>query len=199
MQINNTFQCTECNIKFAQYLQYTNYNNYQYAQIPNARPVTVVQQSPLYAQNEQIPINEIKYNNNINEFSMINNNNNLVVDNVPQIINSFYYINNNNVQVPQIERNNNFNETSINYNEDLNNNMYSINNNASLKYKKLKKPKPKKYNCIFNKNTLQVLENMTITNEDKLIFILNNFQNIKIDPLIIKVLEERKTKKHSKT
>ena len=236
MQINNTFQCTECNIKFAQYLQYTNYNNYQYAQIPNARPVTVVQQSPLYAQNEQIPINEIKYNNkknknlsnkskkqnkknddidldeeepedinrineiknnnnNINEFSMINNNNNLVVDNVPQIINSFYYINNNNVQVPQIERNNNFNETSINYNEDLNNNMYSINNNASLKYKKLKKPKPKKYNCIFNKNTLQVLENMTITNEDKLIFILNNFQNIKIDPLIIKVLEERKTKK----
>ena len=127
MQINNTFQCTECNIKFAQYLQYTNYNNYQYAQIPNARPVTVVQQSPLYAQNEQIPINEIKYNNkknknlsnkskkqnkknddidldeeepedinrineiknnnnNINEFSMINNNNNLVVDNVPQII-----------------------------------------------------------------------------------------------------------------
>ena len=217
-------------------MQYTNYNNYQYAQIPNARPVTVVQQSPLYAQNEQIPINEIKYNNkknknlsnkskkqnkknddidldeeepedinrineiknnnnNINEFSMINNNNNLVVDNVPQIINSFYYINNNNVQVPQIERNNNFNETSINYNEDLNNNMYSINNNASLKYKKLKKPKPKKYNCIFNKNTLQVLENMTITNEDKLIFILNNFQNIKIDPLIIKVLEERKTKK----
>jgi hypothetical protein len=36
---------------------------------------------------------------------------------------------------------------------------------------------------------------MSITNEDKLLYILNNFKNIRIDPLIIKVLEERKTKK----
>ena len=64
-----------------------------------------------------------------------------------------------------------------------------------MKNKKLKKPKPKKYNCIFNKNTLQILENMSITNEDKLLYILNNFKNIRIDPLIIKVLEDRKTKK----
>ena len=141
-------------------------------------------------------INEIN-NNNINEFNMTNNNNNkMVLDNVPQIINSFYYINNNNQMTPipkDKERNTNSNDTSINYNEEMSNNNNSINNNSSLKNKK--KPKPKKYNCIFNKNTLQILENMSITNEDKLLYILHNFKNIRIDPLIIKVLEDRKTKK----
>ena len=140
-------------------------------------------------------INEIN-NNNINEFNMMNNNNNkMVIDNVPQIINSFYYINNNNQMTPlskDKERNTNSNDTSINYNEEMSNNN-SINNNYSLKNKK--KQKPKKYNCIFNKNTLQILENMSITNEDKLLYILHNFKNIRIDPLIIKVLEDRKTKK----
>ena len=145
-------------------------------------------------------------NNNINDFNMMKTNNNMIIDNVPQIINSFYYINNNtnNSQSPSFllkekEKNNtNSNETSINYNEELsNNNINNINsiNNNSLLMKKLKKPKAKKYNCIFNKNTLQILENMSITNEDKLLYILNNFKNIRIDPLIIKVLEERKTKK----
>ena len=141
-------------------------------------------------------INEIN-NNNINEFNMMNNNNNkMVLDNVPQIINSFYYINNNNQMTPipkDKERNSNSNDTSVNYNEEMSNNNNSINNNSSLKNKK--KPKPKKYNCIFNKNTLQILENMSITNEDKLLYILHNFKNIRIDPLIIKVLEDRKTKK----
>ena len=148
-------------------------------------------------------INQMKnVNNNINQFNMLKTNNNLVIDNVPQIINSFYYINNNNTNNSNTqifrERNQNTysNETSVNYNEELsNNNINSINNNSSLKNKKLKKPKSKKYNCIFNKNVLQILENMSITNEDKLIYILNNFKNIRIDPLIIKVLEERKTKK----
>ena len=150
---------------------------------------------------------QIKNNNsNINDFNMMKANNNMIIDNVPQIINSFYYINNNtnNSQSPSFllkekEKNNtNSNETSINYNEELsNNNINNINsiNNNSLLMKKLKKPKAKKYNCIFNKNTLQILENMSITNEDKLLYILNNFKNIRIDPLIIKVLEERKTKK----
>ena len=150
---------------------------------------------------------QIKNNNsNINDFNMMKTNNNMIIDNVPQIINSFYYINNNtnNSQSPSFllkekEKNNtNSNETSINYNEELsNNNINNINsiNNNSLLMKKLKKPKGKKYNCIFNKNTLQILENMSITNEDKLLYILNNFKNIRIDPLIIKVLEERKTKK----
>ena len=137
---------------------------------------------------------------------MMKSNNNMIIDNVPQIINSFYYINNNtnNSQSPSFllkekdKNNTNSNETSINYNEELsNNNINNINsiNNNSLLMKKLKKPKAKKYNCIFNKNTLQILENMSITNEDKLLYILNNFKNIRIDPLIIKVLEERKTKK----
>ena len=151
-------------------------------------------------------INERRNNNNsINDFNMMKANNNMIIDNVPQIINSFYYINNNtnNTQSPSFllkekEKNTNSNETSINYNEELsNNNINNINsiNNNSLMMKKLKKPKTKKYNCIFNKNTLQILENMSITNEDKLLYILNNFKNIRIDPLIIKVLEERKTKK----
>ena len=84
----------------------------------------------------------------------------------------------------------------MNYTEASSNNINSINNNSSsMKNLKLKKPKPKRYNCIFNKTTLQVLENLTITNEDKLLYILNNFKNIRIDPLIIKVLEERKSKK----
>ena len=163
--------------------------------------ITIVEE-PEETNNE---INQIKSNNNnINEFSMMNTNNNMIIDNVPQIINSFYYINNNtNNTQAQIfkdkEKNTYSNETSINNNEEFSNNninnINSINNNSSLKIKKLKKPKPKKYNCIFNKNTLQILENMSITNEDKLLYILHNFKNIRIDPLIIKVLEERKTKK----
>ena len=153
-------------------------------------------------------INEIKNNNNnINAFSTAKNNNNMMMnDNMPQIINSFYYFNNNpnaiNSQVQLLkdkDKNNYSNETSVNYNEELSNNninnINSINNNSSMNIKKLKKVKPKKYNCIFNKNTLQILENMSITNEDKLLYILNNFKNIRIDPLILKVLEERKTKK----
>ena len=150
-------------------------------------------------------INEIKKNNNsINEFNMLRNNNNLVIDKVPQIINSFYYVNNNNVNNYQAqylkdkEKFTNSNDTSVNYNEELsnNNNINSVNNNSSLKNKKIiKKSKPRKYNCIFTKNVLSILENMSITNEDKLLYILTNFKNIRIDPLIIKVLEERKTKK----
>ena len=148
--------------------------------------------------NEINNINNI--NTNVNQFNMIrnSNNNNMVIGNVPQIINSFYYINNN-AQIAHMprerERLANSNDTSVNYNEEMSNNINSINNNSSLKNKKLKKSKPKKYNCIFNKNTLQILENMSITNEDKLLYILNNFRNIRIDPLIIKVLEDRKTKK----
>ena len=240
LSINNTFQCTECNLKFTQYLSY-NYNRYPYAKIPNARPMTVVPQQVLIAPKEQIPLNQIKNNNNnkknknlsnkskkqykkneeivieddpednnqineinnintnVNQFNMIrnNNNNNMVIGNMPQIINSFYYINNN-AQIAHMQRERerqvNSNDTSVNYNEEMsNNNINSINNNSSLKNKK--KSKPKKYNCIFNKNTLQILENMSITNEDKLLYILNNFRNIRIDPLIIKVLEDRKTKK----
>ena len=150
-------------------------------------------------------INEIKKNNNsINEFNMLRNNNNLVIDKMPQIINSFYYVNNNNVNNFQAqylkdkEKFTNSNDTSVNYNEELsnNNNINSVNNNSSLKNKKIiKKSKPRKYNCIFTKNVLSILENMSITNEDKLLYILTNFKNIRIDPLIIKVLEERKTKK----
>ena len=148
--------------------------------------------------NEINQINNI--NTNVNQYNMIrnSNNNNMIIGNSPQIINSFYYINNN-AQIAHMsrerERLSNSNDTSVNYNEEMSNNINSINNNSSMKNKKLKKSKPKKYNCIFNKNTLQILENMSITNEDKLLYILNNFRNIRIDPLIIKVLEDRKTKK----
>ena len=148
--------------------------------------------------NEINQINNI--NTNVNQYNMIrnSNNNNMIIGNSPQIINSFYYINNN-AQIAHMsrerERLTNSNDTSVNYNEEMSNNINSINNNSSMKNKKLKKSKPKKYNCIFNKNTLQILENMSITNEDKLLYILNNFRNIRIDPLIIKVLEDRKTKK----
>ena len=148
--------------------------------------------------NEINQINNI--NTNVNQYNMIRNssNNNMIIGNSPQIINSFYYINNN-AQIAHMsrerERLSNSNDTSVNYNEEMSNNINSINNNSSMKNKKLKKSKPKKYNCIFNKNTLQILENMSITNEDKLLYILNNFRNIRIDPLIIKVLEDRKTKK----
>ena len=148
--------------------------------------------------NEINQINNI--NTNVNQYNMIrnSNNNNMIIGNSPQIINSFYYINNN-AQIAHMSRERerlaNSNDTSVNYNEEMSNNINSINNNSSMKNKKLKKSKPKKYNCIFNKNTLQILENMSITNEDKLLYILNNFRNIRIDPLIIKVLEDRKTKK----
>ena len=176
VSINNTFQCTECNLKFAQYLSY-NYNHYPYAQIPNPRPMTVVPQQVLIAPKQQIPLNQIKNNNikknknlsnkskkqnkkneeivieddpeddnqineinninsNVNQFNMIrnNNNNNMVISNVPQIINSFYYINNN-AQIAHMSRERerlaNSNDTSVNYNEEMSNNINSINNNSS--------------------------------------------------------------------
>ena len=71
LSINSTFQCTECNLKFAQYLSY-NYNHYPYAQIPNPRPMTVVPQQVLIAPHEQIPLNQIK-NNNIKNNKNISN------------------------------------------------------------------------------------------------------------------------------
>jgi len=247
ISINKIFQCAECNLKFSQYFAY-NYQNYPYGSIPNPHPMAIIPPQPVYTNNKQVPVTQIKNNkkiknnlikskkqnkkneaiiiedepedndnmineiknnnNNINENNFIKNNNNnmMMNDNMPQIINSFYYINNNpnaiNSQVQLLkdkDKNTYSNETSINYNEELSNNninnINSINNNSSMNIKKLKKAKPKKYNCIFNKNTLQILENMSITNEDKLLYILNNFKNIRIDPLILKVLEERKAKK----
>ena len=200
---------------------YTNNNQVPVQQVKNNKKnkINLIKSKKQNKKNEEIiidddpedndnKINEIKNNNNnINAFSTAKNNNNMMMnDNMPQIINSFYYFNNNpnaiNSQVQLLkdkDKNNYSNETSVNYNEELSNNninnINSINNNSSMNIKKLKKVKPKKYNCIFNKNTLQILENMSITNEDKLLYILNNFKNIRIDPLILKVLEERKTKK----
>ena len=197
---------------------YTNNNQVPVQQVKNNKKNknNLIKSKKQNKKNEEIIIedepednvNEIKNNNNnINAFSTAKNNNNMMMnDNMPQIINSFYYFNNNpnaiNSQVQLLkdkDKNNYSSETSVNYNEELSNNninnINTINNNSSMNIKKLKKVKPKKYNCIFNKNTLQILENMSITNEDKLLYILNNFKNIRIDPLILKVLEERKTKK----
>ena len=216
--VNNIFRCEECHIKIAQLLTY-NYNTFGFAQMQNPYMVnmTMNPQRQMYQRNEEISpsmnknniINKKNKNKQNKKYEDINNTNiqdfnnrnnkTILIDNVPQVINSFYYTNNNNVNIPRIimnEKNKIPVQSSMNYTEASSNNINSINNNSSsMKNLKLKKPKPKRYNCIFNKTTLQVLENLTITNEDKLIYILNNFKNIRIDPLIIKVLEERKSKK----
>ena len=209
--VNNVFRCEECHIKLAQLLTY-NYNTFGFAQMQNP-------QRQMYQRNDEINNNinnnlinnkknkkqnkkyeEINTNmniqNNNNAFNQYNiNNQKVLIDNVP-VINSFYYNNNMNISNPMMKGNViNSGQNSMNSIEGGNSNINSINNNSSMKNLKLKKPKPKKYNYIFNKNTLQVLENLSLTNEDKLLYILNTFKNIQIDPLIIKVLEERKSKK----
>ena len=192
-----------------------NINPFSYGQIQNS-PLRIVQTNSLFEPSIQIPLIQKKNNNKNNKNLSLNKNiiqneknednddesdinecneNNTfnnpskkkTMENIPQLINSFYFLNEN------IKKNNQSNDISINNNEEnknINNDNNIINN---LKNNKIKeKSKHKKHNYIFNKNLLQILENFDLTNEEKILYILDNFKNIKFDPLILKVLEYRK-------
>ena len=193
-----------------------NYTNFPYGQIPNA-PLRIVQAQSLFEPSVQIPYFQLKNNNNkknknLNkkqngkneeeeeEIDSSESNKNqmkipqgkkMVIENTPQLINSFCYVNDNTINQKNLKSN----ENSINNNEEYsNNNIINIlSNNA--KNNSRPKSKSKKNVTYFNKNTLAILENFDLTNEEKLLYILDNFKNIKIDPLIIKVLEDRKNNK----
>ena len=129
---------------------------------------------------------ESEINNNINENNLFNKPSKKKVDeNIPQSINSFYFLKEN-----FKKENNQINEVLTNINEPNNKKKSSIGHN--IKNKSKDKSKYKKNNLLFNKNLLTILENFDLTNEEKLLYILDNYKNIKIDPLIIKVLEYRK-------
>ena len=127
--------------------------------------------------------------NNINKNIMKNSNSKRkVIENIPQLINSFYYLN------ESLKSQNNIsNEILENSNDDkeIKSNNFILN----LKSKIKEKSKHKKTNYIFNANLLEVLENYDLTNEEKLLYILDNYKNVKIDPIILKVLEYRKKRK----
>ena len=192
-----------------------NINPFSYGQIQNS-PLRIVQTNSLFEPSIQIPLIQKKNNNKNNKNLSLNKNiiqneknednndesdinecneNNTfnnpskkkTMENIPQLINSFYFLNEN------IKKNNQSNDISINNNEEnknINNDNNIINN---LKNNKIKeKTKHKKHNYIFNKSLLQILENFDLTNEEKILYILDNFKNIKFDPLILKVLEYRK-------
>ena len=192
-----------------------NINPFSYGQIQNS-PLRIVQTNSLFEPSIQIPLIQKKNNNknnknlslnkniiqneknkdnddenDINECNENNTFNNTskkkTMENIPQLINSFYFLNEN------IKKNNQSNDILINNNEEnknINNDNNIINN---LKNNKIKeKSKHKKHNYIFNKSLLQILENFDLTNEEKILYILDNFKNIKFDPLILKVLEYRK-------
>ena len=192
-----------------------NINPFSYGQIQNS-PLRIVQTNSLFEPSIQIPLIQKKNNNKNNKNLSLNKNiiqneknednddesdinecneNNTfnnpskkkTMENIPQLINSFYFLNEN------IKKNNQSNDISINNNEEnknINNDNNIINN---LKNNKIKeKSKHKKHNYIFNKSLLQILENFDLTNEEKILYILDNFKNIKFDPLILKVLEYRK-------
>ena len=127
--------------------------------------------------------------NNLNENILENNNSKRkVIQNIPQLINSFYYLNEN-----LSKQNNITNEILENSNDDKE--IKSNNFIRNLKSKIKEKSKYKKANYIFNVNLLEVLENYDLTNEEKLLYILDNYKNVKIDPIILKVLEYRKKRK----
>ena len=188
-----------------------NINPFSYGQIQNS-PLRIVQTNSLFEPSIQIPLIQKKNNNKNNKNLSLNKNiiqneknednddesdinecneNNTfnnpskkkTMENIPQLINSFYFLNEN------IKKNNQSNDISINNNEEnknINNDNNIINN---LKNNKIKeKSKHKKHNYIFNKSLLQILENFDLTNEEKILYILDNFKNIKFDPLILKVL-----------
>ena len=197
-----------------------NYNPFPYGQIQNS-PLRIVQTQSLFEPSIQIPLIQKKNNNKNNKILSLNKNKNQneknedndeesdmnsfnqnntfnipskkkTMENIPQLINSFYFLNEN----IKKKNNNQTNEITINSiknneeNKNINNNKNNINN---LKNNTIKeKSKHKKHNCLFNKNLLQILENSNLTNEEKLLYILDNYKNIKIDPLILKVLEYRK-------
>jgi len=193
-----------------------NYTNFPYGQIPNA-PLRIVQAQSLFEPSVQIPYIQLKNNNNkknknLNkkqngkneeeeeEIDSSESNKNqmkipqgkkMVIENTPQLINSFCYVNDNTINQKNLKSN----ENSINNNEEYSNNniINMLSNNA--KNNSRPKSKSKKNATYFNKNTLAILENFDLTNEEKLLYILDNFKNIKIDPLIIKVLEDRKNNK----
>ena len=211
------FQCPECRINLASLIA-MNCNPFPYGQMQNSQMRIVPAQS-LFDPSIQIPFIQKKNNNKNNKkLSLINNNiqtekneeeeeeseikdindtndNNLLnndsktknIENIPQLINSFYFLNENlknqnnqpNVLFPP-----NIVEES---NKKINN---SVRSNSKNKIKD--KSKHKKINYLFTKNLLQILENFELTNEEKLLYIIDNYKNIKIDPLILKVLEYRK-------
>ena len=132
-----------------------------------------------------------------------------VIENVPQLINSFYFLNENLKKQNSINSINNINinnntDTALKNNQENNSNIINnltngiitninnTNNNNNNSNKIKEKSKTKKSNVLMNKNTLQILENFDLTNEEKLLYILDNYKNIKINPLILKVLESRK-------
>lgn len=185
--------------------------------MPNA-PLRIVQAQSIFEPSVQIPYIQLKNNNNNKKNKNLNkkqngkieeeeeeidssesNRNQMnipqgkknVMENTPQLINSFCYVNDNIIN----QKNFKSNENLVN-----NNNEYSNNNIINILANNVKnnnrpKSKSKKNITYFNKNTLAILENFDLTNEEKLLYLLDNFKNIKIDPLIIKVLEDRKNKK----
>ena len=212
--LNNIFQCYECRIKLAS-LFAMNYNAFPYGQIQNP-PMRIMQSPSLFEPSIQIPLIQKKNNNknnknlslikihnekneedeyedesenNLNENFMENmDNKRKTIENIPQLINSFYFINEN------IKKQNNIaNEIYVNYSEEKNKKSNSMMRNLKSKIKE--KSKSKKNNYVFNINLLQILENYDLTNEEKLLYILDNYKNVKIDPLILKVLENRKKRR----
>ena len=202
-----------------------NYNPFSYDQIQNS-PLRIVQTQSLFEPSIQIPLIQKKNNNKNNKILSLNKNKNQneknedndeesdmnsfnqnntfsnpskkkTMENIPQLINSFYFLNEN-IKKKNNNQTNEITINSINNNEEnkninINNDRNIINN---LKNNKIKdKSKHKKLNCLFNKNLLQILENFDLSNEEKLLYILDNYKNIKIDPLILKVLEYRKIKR----
>ena len=200
-----------------------NYNPFPYGQIQNS-PLNIVQTQSLFEPSIQIPLIQKKNNNKNNKILSLNKNKNQneknedngeesdmnsfnenntfnnpskkkTMENIPQLINSFYFLNEN-IKKKNNNQTNEITINSINNNEENKNIKYDKNIINNLKNNKIKeKSKHKKHNYFFNKNLLQILENFDLTNEEKLLYILDNYKNIKIDPLILKVLEYRKINK----
>ena len=187
-----------------------NYNTFPYGHLQNA-PMRIMQSPSLFEPSIKIPLIQKNINNKNNKnLSLINiqseeeedyedeSYNNInenimeersskrkAIQNIPQLINSFYYLNEN------LKKQNNISNGIIVNNMDEK--CYSIVRNLKSKIKE--KAKNKKNNYIFNVNLLKVLENYDLTNEEKLLYIIDNYKNVKIDPMILKVLENRKKMK----
>ena len=186
-------QCADCLLKRANFIS-MNYNMLPF------------QQTSLYEQPIQIPSQTVNYNNYENNKKLKNKNNevfetkinikdngyseekkiekkkpgrkkkNPELQNLPKTIN-LSNLDNNSEKNPC--------EITVYENEEQN----KVDNPIIIKSKSMK---PKKKGIYFDKSTLEILENLELTNEDKLLYIIKHYKNIEIDPLILKVLEYRK-------
>ena len=170
ISINKIFQCAECNLKFSQYFAY-NYQNYPYGSIPNPHPMAIIPPQPVYTNNKQVPVTQIKNNkkikNNLIKSKKQNKKNEeIIIDDDPE---------DNDNKINEIKNNNNninaFSTAKNNNNMMMNDNMpqiinsfYYFNNNPNAINSQVQLLKDKDKNNYSNETSVNYNEELSNNN-----------------------------------